>query len=265
VLFADVDGTLTGDAEALNTFNHHWISVQAPRGSVLVYNTARPLEGTTGTGYWSLVESHRHREPGQAHSFITPDVMITGEGTNIRWVDSTTPGKGVLDPEWDAIMASKWDGKRVAAELLPTDEKAIKIDLNGDDKYRLAATYGSKERADTACATVKKALGDNYTVEVTPGWIPNVWIVGCRPARGGKGKAAEFVRQRLAISPDRCVWAGDSDNDLDVLTTPFLGIVVGNCISERLAQAAAESSTIFGASAHSAGGILDGLEYHGFA
>jgi len=59
--------------------------------------------------------------------------------------------------------------------------------------------------------------------------------VGVFPRRAGKGKALEFVLQKLGVKPSACIVAGDSGNDLTMFKVNGVrGTVVANAQGELL-------------------------------
>lgn len=65
------------------------------------------------------------------------------------------------------------------------------------------------------------------------------------------------------LDPDAVVVAGDSLNDLSMFETQFKGVVVGNAELD-LKQRVGNFESVVIAQSQGAGGILEGLEYHGF-
>jgi len=228
---------------------------------------------------------------------LRPDVLIAGEGTSIVWLSRPLVDDGASavvaspDAAWEARLEQHWDLGRVQAACAAHDERTLPEGwppghtLNGDDRFRHAITLADRERAKRAAAAIAAslntgALGEprpHYDVSCVTGgsWFPG-WIVTVLPAAAGKANAAEWVREKLAYPASRAVWAGDSDNDISMMSTPMSGIVVGNANAELLeavrqhdeAQGKGENEhlgTVYKASAHNAAGVLEGLEYCGFS
>jgi len=266
-LCLDVDETVTGSAEALKVFNKVWCRYFCSNESVLVYNTARPLgPGKTGDGFVELVASKQY-------PIMTPNVIIVAEGTEIYWVDEAT-NTFKMDSCWDGIMSAGFDKSRAAEVLQDHDERIWKPEnkdgMNSDDKHRFAITVSSESKAKAVCEEATLALGETYCVAVAKGWLKDMWLVTALPNAAGKDRAAEYVRKIVGFEEsDKCMWAGDSDNDLPMLKTNMCGTVVGNAKSDRLRSAADAPSgstdgPVFQANAHHAGGILEGMCHHGF-
>lgn len=146
LLITDVDATMTGCNESLDTFNRYWIQEQVPRNSCLVYNTARPC-GYAGisfskSGFTHLVMSGRF-------DLMRPDVLITCEGTEVFWLDPNYDTPAQRDMEWHEHLGENWDQAEVEARLMPHDEglsKELGVSgpFNSDDTYRVAVTLKDK-------------------------------------------------------------------------------------------------------------------------
>ena len=256
-LFTDLDGTFVDykDKEAvtrrLEVFFEHWDTHERPRGSILVYNTARSIRM-----YEAL--------PADFPNFRPPDVLITGEGTEIRWLTSPLSSSSsssssalahghdsrffefVVDKSWaNRIRAFWWDSglrERVLSALDLVDEECIanlnvpENALNSQGEARHAITIeggpGSEKRAADLLQSFSKQLnGGEFqpdesatsirTVELAafPAWgeDPIPQIITALPGCAGKGKAAQYVCDRLDIPESRCICAGDTLGDIAML------------------------------------------------
>lgn len=79
------------------------------------------------------------------------------------------------------------------------------------------------------------------------------------PANAGKGAAALHVAQTLGVPADRLVTAGDSANDLDLVSVGQ-GVVVGNATQELTANL---NDSVYHATENHAAGVIEGLRHHG--
>jgi len=82
------------------------------------------------------------------------------------------------------------------------------------------------------------------------------------PIRASKGTALRYFCLRWGIPPERCLVAGDSGNDAEMLTGNTCAVVVGNHDSE-LAVLRGQPQIYF-ASANYAWGILEGIRHYDF-
>jgi HAD superfamily hydrolase (TIGR01484 family) len=95
------------------------------------------------------------------------------------------------------------------------------------------------------------------------------------PERGGKLGAIEFLRRDRSIPRGRTIFAGDSDNDLEVLTSSIPSVLVANAAddlkrrAEALAAEKGRADTFYvarggfrGMNGHYGAGILEGLVHY---
>jgi len=82
------------------------------------------------------------------------------------------------------------------------------------------------------------------------------------PIRASKGMALRYFAMNWGVGPDRCLVAGDSGNDEEMLTGNTLGVVVGNHDPE-LEKLRGEPHIYF-ADKHYAWGIIEGIEHYDF-
>ena len=243
-LFTDLDGTFVDykDKEKvgrdLECFFEYWEEFERPRGSVLVYNTARSIK------------MYEHL-PADFPEFRPPDVLITGEGTEIRWLrapsspntaarsssSSSSPGhddqscKFEIDDVWADRIREHWWRSGLRSGARPRRDRRAPIgDLNVAEnalnewgEARHAVTIrggpGSEQRVAELLEVLGGELnsGPDRVVELAgfPAWgeDPKPHIITALPSCAGKGKSARYVAERLGIPEERCVW-GDTLGDL---------------------------------------------------
>jgi hydroxymethylpyrimidine pyrophosphatase-like HAD family hydrolase len=83
------------------------------------------------------------------------------------------------------------------------------------------------------------------------------------PQQASKGHSLLRLMGLKRIDPRSVVVAGDSMNDLSLFHTGFKGIVVGNAEPD-LVEAVIPCHNIYHARREGAGGMLEGLAYHGY-
>ncbi|GBF89408.1 hypothetical protein Rsub_01980 [Raphidocelis subcapitata] len=200
------------------------------------------------------------------------------------------PGGGawVEDEEWTARMAGGgWSRAAVAAAV---DDA---IAAFGADRVSWQPAEEQNEHKATFlyCGSLQGRLRGRLEGALGAAGVEATIIegaAGCRaswrfvdvlPAAAGKGRAMEFVRQRLGgFSREETVAAGDGANDLQMLQQAQLAIAVGNCQPEVAAWAAEARGGSGGSGgngggqrvhvaapgAEAAAGILEGLAALGF-
>ncbi|MFA6904328.1 MAG: HAD-IIB family hydrolase [Gallionellaceae bacterium] len=90
------------------------------------------------------------------------------------------------------------------------------------------------------------------------------------PARAGKLHAIRFLMQKLDISRDSTLFAGDSGNDLDVLLSDIPAVLVANAAADVKQQAENAAGAVLyiahggylGMNGNYAGGILEGVAHY---
>ena len=149
LLISDVDGTLTGDAEALKAFKLHWLEEQLPRGSILCYNTARSMT--------RFVDGIHVKE---LPDLLQPDVLITGDGTEMWFFDSE--GAPQLCQQWASHVREHWDLEQVSAVMTPLDDGSIG-GLNDGEYFRRSITTSPGNR-ELVAAAIRNALAEHVEV-----------------------------------------------------------------------------------------------------
>lgn len=277
LFLSDLDGTLHGfsvDAQhALRRWTAFWDETEAPSGSVLCYNTGRCI-----TDYVKVLQPE----------LPVPDVLITGDGTEIRWLrkglratlahGSTGALDGdvlelfYLDEEWAAAVEGCWHSARdrvVAA--MECDNEGHLADLNvvsnspprGESRW--AITVRGEEKAQSLCAAyTERFRAEGVCFYAMAGWgEPRCHLIVALPASCGKLNAARHVQKRTGFASAACVSAGDSENDLPMIRSGFGFIVVANAVA-NLVQAVdgmARPDLHYRAAAPFASGVVEGLQH----
>ena len=267
--FADLDGTLHGTSlqaqQALQDWTTYWQESERAVGSVLCYNTGRCI-----TEYESILQP----------DLPVPDVLITGDGTEIRWRRDSNGAQAQplhcfdLDTAWAKAVESSWDRvrDRVVAALDADDEGHI-ADLNvlsnspprGENRW--AITVLGKDRACKLAASYEAQFAaDGISCYAMGGWgVEGCHLVVAVPKACGKLNAARYVQQRLGLADEACVAAGDSENDLPMVRggCGYGFIMVANAAGS-LASALDDAATPelhYRARGDFARGVIEGLEY----
>jgi hydroxymethylpyrimidine pyrophosphatase-like HAD family hydrolase len=270
LLLTDLDGTLVDkkgayNAQELQAFNQYWNEHERPKGSILVYNTARCI-----AMYTSLVERNKHLLP--------PDVLITGEGAEIRWkvnderMQSHYGHDGcrfVEDAEWkQRIRTHWWDGglRQRVRDLFDVHDQHKIAHLNdltnappcGEARHAITVESGSGK--DLAIE-FHEILGDQVDLISMEGWIEGTELVTASPSIAGKDGAAQYVAKKLLFADSDCLAAGDTQGDASMLKTKIAFVCVGNGTT-ALKHSFAQRDSIRGdfmSEFGGAGGVLDGL------
>jgi sucrose-6F-phosphate phosphohydrolase len=230
LLVSDLDGTLLGDDDALSAFRS-WI--KATRSDWrLAYATGRTLASVEGL----IADGVLPR----------PDAVIANVGTEIYGPDGRTwPGWPTWDPDWDAAVARSLlaavPGIDLQADANQTDWKASfhapGLDASAVDDIRAALVD-----ADIDATVIYSSAQD----------------LDVMPPGSGKAAATRHLARDWKLDPDDVLAAGDSGNDLDLLTAGFRAIVVANAQPELRDLS---HPLVFHARRPYAAGVLDGIEH----
>lgn len=179
LFFGDLDGTLLGGAPGLATFCEHWLTIERPSGSMLAYNTGRCY-----TQYCQGMNSGlpgMHLGGALRGVLPTPDVLITGDGTEVRWLVDRASADMSIDTEWRARIREHWwsSGLRAAViARMAADDQGIIPDLNSPantdlpgGEARHAITLADAAQARRLCADLQREFSrSGVTFYTLDGW-----------------------------------------------------------------------------------------------
>jgi HAD superfamily hydrolase (TIGR01484 family) len=206
-----------------------------------------------------------------------PDFAIGDVGTTLYRI---TNGSWQVSEDWSNEMAQDWSGLSwedlaefcVDVEELrlqePEKQGQFKLsfytDLNVDHRrliehtHHLLAEKGVRARIIRSVDEVK-----------------SIGLLDITPARAGKLQAIQFLMQQERFPKDRTVFAGDSGNDLDALTSGLQAILVKNAMDdvrkEAIEKLARQQMTnclyvskgdFYGMNGYYAAGLLEGLVHY---
>ena len=231
LIVSDVDGTMLGDAAALETLSK-WLTPR--RDSVrLVYNSGR----STASLRRSVANT----------PLAVPDALIGNVGTQIETFDPPTS----LD-SWPKL-AGAWD---------PNVVRQVFDGIGGfeqqPDGYQSPhkVSYFAYDASDAQLADWQSRLEEaGQQVRIVYSSARDLDVL---PAGIDKGTATAFLAAEWKVPLDRVIVCGDTGNDLSMFEQGFLGVVVGNALPEL---AALNSPRVFQAKGHFAAGVGEGLRH----
>ncbi|MBK5963214.1 haloacid dehalogenase [Thiocystis minor] len=176
-----------------------------------------------------------------------PDYVIGDVGTSIQAVQLNADGAARWSPlpRWLDVITQTWPGPRTLQALfadlaglrLQEDAKQtpfklsyyVSLDLDADDLLA---------RLNERLASAETRANLIWSVDETAA----VGLLDVLPEQAGKYHAVAFLMRALGCGESATVFAGDSGNDLEVLTSPIPSILVANAhpqIREQAHRAAA--------------------------
>ena len=233
-LICDLDGTLLGDRESLAQLLA-WLREQRGRLAFGVA-TGRKLD----SALWAL----------KAWGVPTPDVIISGIGTEIRYGFN----RG-FDLAWENHIRQGWRREELLQALKEVPGlRPQHRRRQGPYKLSYDVKPGRVPPLESLVAIIHRAglranlvLSHNRHLDVLP---------HC----ASKGQALRYLAFKWGIPLDRFLVAGNSGNDRDMLIGDMLGIVVGNH-SPELATLRGRARIYF-ANQPCAAGILEGIRHY---
>ncbi len=219
--------------------------------ALIVHNTGRPYP-------WLChgEQIQRYLEPVIAE----PDYIISHGGTKI-WTLSNPPS---FNTEWQNNIL----------RTVSIDEQAETIRVLEKNGYELdPETFANEFKISLITSEEKHSEVFNGVQDILEQLFPNKYdilfwnrtSVDITPKGINKSSALQFLASSLNLETTPIIVAGDSMNDLPLLSTPsFNGILVGNA-TDDLRNAISGLTNIFRCSEDNrmARGVLQGLEHYG--
>lgn len=241
---SDIDGTLTGDDQALSRLAGRIALFQA-QGGVFVLITGRSY----GQVLMGLVDE----------GLPMPDAIITQVGTEIYLPPFSLDAQPVAS--WREKLEAEFNRQQAVAFIEHQADWSLQGG-RGNTALKASWWYQGRASAQDAAQRVMDAVADSglpYRV---------VWSSGrdldILPRSAGKSHALEHLLSILKRSQDSCVVAGDTGNDLDMIAHFKHAIVVANAQTELQEYARSQSrSGLIVASLPHAAGVEQGLDVLG--
>jgi sucrose-phosphate synthase len=236
LLIADIDNTLTGDAEGLKVFAELMRSADAHIGFGIA----------TGRCFDEVMELL------QATDLPQPDLWVTSVGTEIRY------GKErMLDQSWRRQIDYNWSRARIEA-VLATVEGLYMQSKKEQSQYKIS--YKIDPEIAPRISEIRKLLRMNG---IRAKAILSLGIyLDVIPFRAGSGLSVRHIAYKWGISFDHILVAGDSGNDEGMLIGNTLGVVVAN-YSPELEKLRRKPRIYFAKAAH-AMGVIEGIQHYDF-
>jgi len=178
-----------------------------------------------------------------------PDFVIGDVGSTIYSYEGNSLKRM---REWDDLIAGDWAGKsHTDLKAMFVDLSALRLqELNKQNIHKLSFYVTLNTNHEKLVAEMKNRLQQSgvkasliWSVDEPAG----IGLLDVLPANATKRHAIEFLMQRYGFTLENTVFAGDSGNDLPVLTSPIHSILVANA-SDTVREAATQQASAAGLS-----------------
>ncbi|MBF0350229.1 MAG: HAD-IIB family hydrolase [SAR324 cluster bacterium] len=245
IVASDIDGTLTGDREALNSLGHQ-ISLLRKKGELRLFLV-------TGRRLDQVLEGF------QTEGIPESDAIISQVGTEIFMPPYSRTMSPM--PEWETKLRSQFSRAQAVSFLEGIEGLEMQPDVF-NTPLKVSAYLDKAPDPDKAAAKIQErvlAFGTGYQV---------IWSSGrdldILPSDSGKGKAIWFLMEHLKLTQAQLVVAGDTGNDCSMFAEMRSGVVVCNATPELKQFVKSHPSlSIYQAREKYAAGVAEGLRHFG--
>jgi sucrose-phosphate synthase len=236
LLVSDIDNTLIGDARSLKEL----LRLLRDAGSKVAFGIA------TGRN------SELTLEALQEWKVPTPQFLITSVGTSIRYGPQLVRDRG-----WEQHISFRWRPDTVKEMMSELPGLELQ-EAPGQGPYKIS--YDVRPEEMPSIEQIRQLMRKSR-VQVNIIFSHGAYL-DVLPVRASKGMALRYLATRWGIPLDRCLVAGDSGNDEEMLRGNTLGVVVGNYDSE-LENLRGDPSIYF-ADGNYARAITEAIEHYNF-
>lgn len=168
-----------------------------------------------------------------------PDYVIADVGSTVYQLEQ---GNWLHWEQWQNEISPDWNG-RTHAEIasLFTDLPSLKLqEQSKQNTYKLSYYVDLDADQDALIADMHEILLQQ-AIRASLIWsvdeLAAVGLIDVLPASASKRHAIEFLMEQLGFDLSNTVFAGDSGNDLNVLTSPIQSVLVANASEDVRNQA----------------------------
>ncbi len=191
------------------------------------------------------------RQAFAEYDLPSPDVLICSAGSEIYYTDQFIADKG-----WDSHIDHQW--KRAELEAGLATFPGIRLQ-EPDAQWRFKLSYYVDYHFDSdAMADLHKFL-DDRKLKARVLLTENKYL-DLLPLRASKGSAVRYLSYKWKMPLQHFITAGNSGNDMDMLTGKTKAIVVAN-YSEELEDLKKNKSVYF-TKQPTAAGVLEGIDHY---
>ncbi len=236
-VIADLDGTLVdGTSTEGLTELHEWMEAHSQE-VVFGIATGRNKEIT--------------QQALSEYNLPRPDILICSAGSEIYYTENFIEDNGWcthIDFRWEREHLQKVLRRFPGIELQEPDAQRrfklsyyLKANFNSDDLSHLYRFIQEKE------LRAKILVTENRFLDLLP-------------FRASKGSAVRYLANKWKIPLDKIITAGNSGNDLDMLSGKTKGVVVANYSTEL--EVLRKKKSIYFSKDRLSSGVLEGIQFY---
>jgi hypothetical protein len=172
-----------------------------------------------------------------------PDFVIADVGSTIYQIEH---GVWQHVQEWDDRIGNDWAGKTHAdLKNLFTDIRALRLQERSKQNINKLSYYVSLYTNHETLMAMMQSRLDAAGIRASLIWsideMASVGLLDVLPASATKRGAIEFLMHKNGFTYANTIFAGDSGNDLPVLTSPIHAVLVANA-SDAVRKAAQQEA-----------------------
>lgn len=181
------------------------------------------------------------REAIAQYELPEPSLAVADVGATIYTIHG---GVWSQSPEWAAELAACWQGRSTSdvAGLLANIKDLEMQSPEAQSRFKLSYFVSLESDQVLLLGEVRRRL-ESQGIEANLIWsvdeAAETGLLDILPVKANKRHGVEFARRELAIPVDRTVFAGDSGNDLEALTSGIPAVLVRNGHEEVRREAVA--------------------------
>ncbi|MDH3651311.1 MAG: HAD-IIB family hydrolase [Saprospiraceae bacterium] len=239
-LFAtDIDGTLLSE-------DHDNIGLQ----ELVSFLQNRPED--LAFAYASGRSIKLVKEVVEEFNLPLPDLIVCAVGSQIYYNQDQD---FIIDKGWSSYLSKNWNRREILRRISNLDWVDLQ-EQEGQNLHKISFYLKNQLFKADQLDSVLGKYRDQVTIILSHDLYLDVL-----PKKASKGKALRYICRKWSIPYRNLYTAGDSGNDLDMLTGSGNGIIVGNHAQELGSLVVRKN--LYRASHPAAAGILEGLEHFG--
>ena len=236
LLVSDIDNTLIGDQAALREL----LRMLKEAGGRVAFGVA------TGRSSELTLEALKKWE------VPTPQFLITSVGTCIRYGPQLIRDKG-----WEQHICYRWRPETVREVMAKLPGLRLQP-AEGQGPYKISYDVDD-EKMPAVPEIVRLLRKSKLQAKIV---YSHQAYLDVLPIRASKGTALRYLATKWGIPLERCLVAGDSGNDEEMLTGSTLAVVVGNHDPEL--EKLRDEPRIYFARGHYARAIVEAVQHYDF-